>query len=88
MIEHAEIIEANGEEGVVNVGSVVKVFDMEYQEEDEYKIVGATEADPSQLFVSSESPIGKALIGAREGDIVEVEAPVGTITLRVISITH
>ena len=88
MIEHAEIIETGGEEGVANVGSTVKVFDMEYEEEDEYKIVGATEADPSKLFVSSESPIGAALIGSREGDVVEVETPGGMVTLRVISITH
>ena len=88
MIEHAEIIEAGGEEGVANVGSVVKVFDLEYEEEDEYRIVGATEADPSKLFVSSESPIGAALIGTREGDVVEVETSGGMVTLRVISITH
>ena len=88
MIEHAEIIETSGEEGVANVGSTVKVFDMEYEEEDEYKIVGATEADPAKLFASSESPIGAALIGSREGDVVEVETPGGMVTLRVISITH
>lgn len=88
MIEHAEIIETVGEEGVANVGSTVKVFDMEYEEEDEYKIVGATEADPAKLFVSSESPIGAALIGTRAGDVVEVETPGGTISLRVISVEH
>ncbi|MBO4297765.1 MAG: transcription elongation factor GreA [Clostridia bacterium] len=88
MIEHAELIETGGEEGVANVGSVVKVFDMEYEEEDEYRIVGATEADPSKLFVSSESPIGAALIGSREGDVLEVETPGGLVKLRVISITQ
>ncbi len=88
MIEHAEVIEAGGEEDVANVGSVVKVFDLEYEEEDEYRIVGATEADPAKLFVSSESPIGAALIGSRTGDVVEVETPGGMVTLRVISITH
>ena len=88
MIEHAEVIEAGGEEDVANVGSVVKVFDLEYEEEDEYRIVGATEADPAKLFVSSESPIGAALIGSRTGDMVEVETPGGMVTLRVISITH
>ena len=88
MIEHAEIIETTGEEGVANVGSTVKVFDMEYEEEDEYRIVGATEADPSKLFISSESPIGAALIGSREGDVLEVETPGGLVKLRVISITQ
>ncbi|MBO4885986.1 MAG: transcription elongation factor GreA [Clostridia bacterium] len=88
MIEHAELIETAGEEGVANVGSIVKVFDLEYEEEDEYRIVGATEADPAKLFISSESPIGAALIGARAGDVVEVETPGGLVTLRVISVEH
>lgn len=71
---------------VVNVGTVVKVFDMEYEEEDEYTIVGFTESDPMKLFVSSESPIGAALIGARVGDVVEAKTPGGTIKLEVRSI--
>ncbi len=71
---------------VVNVGTVVKVFDMEYEEEDEYTIVGFTESDPMKLFVSSESPIGAALIGARVGDVVEAKTPGGVIKLEVRSI--
>ncbi len=88
MIEEAEVVETVGEEGVANVGSTVRVFDLEYEEEDEYKIVGATEADPAKLFVSSESPIGAALIGVRTGDVVEVETPGGVVTLRILSITQ
>ena len=88
MIEHAEVIDTDAQGGdVVNVGSTVRVFDMEYEEEDEYKIVGATEADPSKLFISSESPIGAALIGARVGDTVDVETPGGAVKLRVLSIS-
>ena len=68
---------------VVNVGTVVKVFDMEYEEEDEYTIVGFTESDPMKLFVSSESPIGAALIGAHVGDVVEAKTPGGVIKLEV-----
>ena len=71
---------------VVNVGTVVKVFDMEYEEEDEYTIVGFTESDPMKLFVSSESPIGAALIGAHVGDVVEAKTPGGVIKLEVRSI--
>ena len=71
---------------VVNVGSIVKVFDMEYEEEDEYTIVGFTEADPAKLFISSESPIGKALIGARAGDVVQANTPGGEIKLKVLDI--
>ena len=89
MIEHAELIDTDAQPSdAANVGSVVRVYDLEYEEEDEYKIVGATEADPSKLFVSSESPIGAGLIGARVGEVVEIETPGGVIKLRILSITH
>lgn len=89
MIEHAEVIDVDNQgSDAANVGSVVRVFDLEYEEEDEYKIVGATEADPARLFVSSESPIGAALIGTHVGDVVDVETPGGVIKLRILSITH
>ena len=80
------------------LGTVVRVLDMEYNEEDEYTLVGFTEADPSKLFISNESPIGMALIGkgdpgkpdyvppAKVGDIVEADTPGGIIKLKVLSI--
>ncbi len=71
---------------VVNMGTVVTVYDMEYEEEDEYTIVGFTEADPMKLFISAESPIGTALIGARVGDVVEANTPGGVIKLEVRAI--
>ena len=71
---------------VVNMGTVVTVYDMEYEEEDEYTIVGFTESDPMKLFVSAESPIGAALIGAHVGDIVEANTPGGVIKLEVRAI--
>ena len=71
---------------VVNMGTVVTVYDMEYEEEDEYTIVGFTEADPMKLFISAESPIGTALIGAHVGDVVEANTPGGTIKLEVRAI--
>lgn len=70
----------------VNVGSVVKVLDMEYNEEDTYTLVGFTEADPAKLFISAESPIGKALMGAHVGDVVEAATPGGQILLKVLDI--
>lgn len=70
----------------VSLGNVVKVLDMEYDEEDEYTIVGFTEADPSKLFISNESPIGMALMGAHLGDTVEANTPGGKIQLKVLSI--
>lgn len=71
---------------VANIGTVVRVFDMEYEEEDTYTIVGFTESDPMKLFISSDSPIGKALIGARVGDIVEAQTPGGVIKLKILEI--
>ena len=68
------------------LGTVVRVLDLEYNEEDEYTLVGFTEADPSKLFISNESPIGIALcdahgkgVGARVGDIVEFDLKYATI---------
>ena len=71
---------------VVALGTVVKVLDMEYDEEDEYTLVGFTEADPMKLFISNESPIGEALIGAHKGDIVEAKTPGGKIQLKILDI--
>ena len=70
----------------VTVGTVVKVLDLEFDEEEEYTIVGFTEADPSKLFISNESPIGMALIGAHLGDIVEANTPGGKIQLKILNI--
>jgi len=75
------------------LGTVVRVLDMEYDEEDEYTLVGFTEADPLKLFISNESPIGMALVdpngtgvGAHVGDIVEAKTPGGIVRLKVLSI--
>ncbi|MDO4371588.1 MAG: transcription elongation factor GreA [Clostridia bacterium] len=71
---------------IVSLGNVVRVLDMEYDEEDEYTLVGFTEADPLKLFISNESPIGEALIGAHLGDIVEANTPGGKIKLKILAI--
>ena len=89
MLSIAKVVDNdNVDTDAVSIGNTVKVFDMEYEEEDEYTVVGSTEADPAKLFVSSESPIGAALIGTRAGDVVEVETPGGMISLRIISVEH
>ena len=61
-------------------------LDVEYDEEEEYKLVGSSEASSLQNKISNESPFGQALIGAKVGDIVEVEAPAGVIKYKVLSI--
>ena len=70
----------------INIGCRVRILDMEYNEELEYKIVGSTEANSLKGKISNESPVGKALIGAKEGDVVEVETQAGTITYKVLEI--
>ena len=70
----------------VALGTVVRVLDLEYDEEDEYTIVGFTEADPMKLFVSNESPIGAALIGAHVGETVEAKTPGGAVQMKVLNI--
>ena len=71
---------------VVSLGNVVRVLDMEYDEEDEYTLVGFTEADPLKLFISNESPIGAALMGAHLGDVVEANTPGGKVRLKILNI--
>ena len=61
----------------INVGCKVKVHDYEFEEDIELKIVGSTEANSLEGKISNESPVGKALMGAHTGDVVEVEMPSG-----------
>lgn len=70
----------------ISIGCVVRVLDIEYNEEEEYKLVGSSEASSLQNKISNESPIGRALIGAQVGDIVDVEAPAGIVQYKVLSI--
>lgn len=70
----------------ISIGCVVRVLDIEYDEEEEYKLVGSSEASSLQNKISNESPIGKALLGAQVGDVVEVEAPAGIVQYKVLSI--
>ena len=71
---------------LVGVGSRVRVLDRETGDEENYYIVGATEADPINNKISDESPIGAGLLGHRVGDVVEIEIPAGTITYEVVGI--
>ena len=72
----------------VSIGSKVLVKDLEYDEEIEYTIVGVAESDPYEGKISNESPVGRALLGSKKGDTVEVHVPDGTIEFRVLSITR
>ena len=70
----------------VNLGSKVKVLDVEYNEQIVYYIVGSTEADPDENRISDESPVGKAVIGHGVGETVTVEAPGGELELKILEI--
>ena len=87
-LKYAKIIdEAEIDTEVVQVGNIVKVLDMEFDEKVEYTIVGSTEVDLSTNKISNESPIGRALLGKKKNNVVEVQAPVGIIKLKILSIT-
>ena len=80
ILKNAEVVvEDEVDEGKINVGCEVKVLDMEYDEEMDFQLVGSTEANSLQGKISNESPVGKALIGAKQGDVVDVELADGDI---------
>ena len=87
ILKNAEVVlEEEIDLDKINIGCNVRVLDLEYNEEEEYKLVGSSEASSLQNKISNESPIGRALIGARIGDVVTVEAPAGEIKYKVLSI--
>ncbi len=63
----------------VSLGATVKVYDQSFGEEETFTIVGSTEADPDNNVISDESPIGKALLGKKIGEIAEAELPIGEV---------
>ena len=88
MLNNVEIIkDIKGSTKTVVVGVKVRVYDEEFDEEEEYYVVGSTEADPTSNKISDESPVGRALMGHKVGDTVTVEAPAGEIKLKIIKIS-
>lgn len=71
---------------VVQVGNIVKVLDIEFNEQTEYTIVGPTEVDLTKNRISNESPIGSAIIGKKKNNIVEVQAPAGVLKFKILAI--
>ena len=87
MLKNAKIIDQDEIDLTkVSIGTKVTVFDVEFEEELEYSIVGSTEADPDLNKISDESPVGRALIGRNIGDTVDVETPGGVIQMKILSI--
>ena len=87
ILKNAEVVDEDEVDlDTINIGCKVKILDMEFNEECEYKIVGSTEANSLKGKISNESPVGKALIGKKAGDVVDVETQVGVIQYKVIEI--
>jgi len=87
MLRTAEVIDEDDlDEDTVNIGSKVKVLDIEYNEEVEYLIVGSTESDPLGGKISNESPLGVALLSRKVGDTVTVDAPQGHFKYTILEI--
>ena len=87
ILKNAEVVvEEEVDLDKISIGCNVKILDIEFDEELEYKIVGSTEANSLKGKISNESPVGKALIGAHTGDVVEVEMPAGIMKYKVLEI--
>ena len=86
ILKNAEVVEDEVDLDKINIGCQVKILDIEYSEELDYKIVGSTEANSLKGKISNESPVGKALIGHKVGDTVEVETPAGVFSYKILEI--
>ena len=87
ILKNAEVVvEDEVDLDKISVGCKVKLYDYEYEEEIEFKIVGSTEANSLQGKISNESPVGKALIGAKVDDVVKVAMPAGMVEYKVLEI--
>jgi len=89
MLKNASIVdETEIPKDIINVGSLVKVKDYEFDEEIEFLIVGSAESDPMANKISNESPVGSALMGKKVGEIVEVQVPDGVNKYEILTINR
>lgn len=89
IIKNAEVIDESAiDNDTVSIGSTVKFYDEDFDEELEYRIVGSTESDILKGLISNESPLGKALIGSKIGEEIEVEAADGISKYRILGISR
>ena len=80
------VVEDEVDSDKINIGCKVSLYDYDFDEEVEWKIVGSTEANSLEGKISNESPVGMALIGASVGDEIEVETPAGIMKYKVLEI--
>lgn len=84
---HARVIDAGDvDTSVVSIGAKVRLKDMDANKTIEYHIVGSAEANPAEHKLSNESPVGKAIIGHKKGEVVEVSAPRGSLKFKILDI--
>ena len=86
-LAHARVIDtADVDTSVVSVGSVVRLRDVDAKETLEYHIVGSAEANPAEQKLSNESPVGKAIMGHKKGDVVEAPTPKGAKKFKIMEV--
>ncbi len=87
ILKNAEVVvEDEVDVNAINIGCKVKILDMEYDEELEYKLVGSTEANSLRGKISNESPLGSRLIGKKVGDVITVETHAGSMQYKILTI--
>jgi transcription elongation factor GreA len=86
-LKGARIVAKNdAPKGVVAVGTKVRLRDMDAKQTIEYHIVGSAEANPAEYKLSNESPVGKAIMGKKKGEVVEVAAPRGSLKYKIMEV--
>jgi len=86
LIENAEIIQASDNTDSVGMGRKVTIRDLELNEDATYELVGSQEADPAIGRISDDSPLGKGLMDKKKGEIIEIDAPAGSIKFKILKI--
>ena len=88
-LRNAQIItKSKNDSNRVGVGATVEVYDMGWEENMTFRIMGSIESDPTKGLISNESPMGKALIGKEKGDVVDVQTPAGIQKYKILSIKY
>ena len=91
LIENAQItddVDGKAPKNAITLGSIVEVEDIEFGDVDTYEIVGSQEANPKEFKISDDSPLGKGLHGHKAGDVVVIEAPVGALKFKILSVKN
>lgn len=87
LLKNVEVIDEDEVDlSVINVGCKVRLFDIEFDEEIDYAIVGSTEADPLKGKISNESPVGQALLGKKVNEVASVQTPAGLLKFKILEI--